>query len=372
MIKVLNYLQRKTLLLSFIFLLFTSFSLFSQGFKKNRFRLKVGVSAMYDDNILKYSDKYIDRFLNNEDEGRFEIKTYDDVFVKTKLSTSYYFKFFRKRKTKILGSFNNISYVNNPVKSWNYYSIGIKQYFLKKANVKFSYNYIPSLYVRQFRQPELVSLYGYKPNTFKPYVFSKDNFSLTFQNTFFKKTKAELDFDYANYYLNSYYTEYDSKNLSAGLSLEQPISKKVKVKATYIFTNSDAKGYDQEGETKETADDSDASYKDHTFGLELKAKLPKVFKKKNNVSAKVKYSKKYFSSAHLIHNDPFHVGRIDNNLRFYLAYNIKVMKKMALSLYYNYSARDSYNNQGIYDEVLSENKDYKQNQVGFQVSYTIY
>ncbi len=372
MIKLLNLLQSKSILILFILLFFTSNLLFSQGFKKSRFRLKVGVGTMYDDNILKYSDKYLNRFLNNEDEGRFEIKTYDDVFIKTKLSTSYYFKFFKKRKTKISASFSNNSYINNPVKTWNYYGVGVQQYFLKKANVKFSYSYIPSFYVRQFRQPELVSLYGYEPNTFKPYVFAKDNFSLTFQNTFFKKTKAELDLDYAKYYDNSYYTEYDSKNSSVGLSLEQPVSKKVKVKATYIFTNSDAKGYDQEGETKETADDSDATYKDHSFGLEIKAKLPKFLKKKNDVSAKVKYANRYFSSSHLIHNDPLHVGRTDKNIRFYVTYTIKIMKKASLSLYYNRFTRDSYNNQGIYDEVLSQDKDYKQNQIGFQLSYAIY
>jgi len=295
--------QVKFVVINLVILLFTLNS-FGQKFKKSRFDLKVGIASMYDDNILKYSEKYIDRFLNNEDEGRFEIKSYDDVFIKSKISTSYYFKFFKKKKTKISASFNNNSYINNPVKSWNYYGVGIQQYFLKKANVKFSYSYIPSFYVRQFRQPDLVNLYGYEPNTFKAYTFSKDNYSLTFQNTFYKNTKVKLDFDKALYYDNSYYTEYDSNNLSVGLSVEQPVSKKIKVKGEYIFTNSDAKGYNEEGETKETSNDSDATYKDHTFVIELKAKLPKTFKKKNDVGVKLKYSKRFFSSEHLIQNDP--------------------------------------------------------------------
>jgi hypothetical protein len=363
--------QVRVVVVGLIIFFFANSIAFGQGFKKSRFDLKLSVASIYDDNILKYSDKYIDRFLNNEDEGRFEINTYDDVYIKSKISTSYYFKFFKKKKTKISASFNNNSYVNNPIKTWNYYGVGIQQYFLKKANVKFSYSYIPAFYVRQFRQYDLVDMYGYEPITFKPYVFSKDNYSLTFQNTF-KKTKVEIDFDRALYYHNSYYTEYDSKNLSAGLSLEQPVSKKVKIKASYVYTYSDAKGFDEYGETKETSDDSDATYTDHTFGIELKAKLPKVLKKKNSVSLKAKYSKRYFSSEHLIHNDALHVGRIDKNTRLYLTYNIRYSKKINFSLYYNYFIRDSYNNKGIYDEIISEDKDYKQNQIGFQVSYALF
>jgi len=367
-----NIKQTNVVLIYFTLLFFSSSIVFGQGFKKSRFDLKVSIASMYDDNILKYSEKYIDRFLNNEDEGRFEIKSYDDVYIKSKISTSYYFKFFKNKKTKISASFNNNSYINNPIKSWNYYGVGVQQYFLKKANVKFSYSYIPAFYVRQFRQPDLVDMYGYKPNTFKPYVFSKDNYSLTFQNTFFKNTKVELDFDKAIYYHNSYYTEYDSENLSASFSVTQPVSKKIKVKAGYVYTFSDAKGFDEVGETKETSNDSDATFTDHTFILELKAKLPKLLKKKNDVAIKAKYSKRFFSSEHLIQNDILHTGRTDKNIRLYFTYNIKVMGKTNFSLYYNYYIRDSYNNKGIYDEIISEEKDYSQNQFGFQVSYSIF
>jgi len=364
--------QINSFVVVFLILFFSSQVISAQGFKKSRFNLKVSVASIYDDNILKYSEKYIDRFVNNEDEGRFELKTYDDVYIKSKLSTSYYFRFFKKKKTKISATFSNSTYLNNPVKTWNYYGIGVEQQLAKKANVKFAYSYIPAFYVRQFRQYDLVEMYGYVPLTFKPYVFSKDNYSLTFQNTFFKKTKVELDLDKAVYYHNSYYTEYDSKNLSAGLSVEQSLSKKVKIKAGYVYTISDAKGYDEVGETKVTSDDSDATYKDHTFVLELKAKLPKVFKKKNDIRIKGQYSNRYFSSEHLIHKDILHVGRVDKNIRLYFTYNVRLSKKTAVSLYYNNYFRDSYNNKGIYDEIVSEEKDYKQNQFGFQVAYSIF
>lgn len=347
----------------------------TKKFIKKRFKLKVGLSSTYDDNILKYSDKYISRFLNNEDSGRFEIETYDDVFVKTKLSTSYYFTFFKKKKkykTQISATVLNNAYLKNSIKSWRYYGVGVKQYFSKKASIKFAYSYIPEFYVRQFRQYDLVELYGYTPQTFKPYVFAKDNYSVTFQNTFLKKYKIILDFDKAIYYHNRYYTEYDSKNLSASMLVEYAVTKKIKINAGYLFTVSDAKGFDEIGETKETADESDGTYQDDTFIVGAKVKLPKILKKKTNLSIKATFSKRYFSSAHLIHEDPLHVGRTDQNIRLYLTYNVKLSKKANASLYYNYYIRDSYNNQGKYDIVVSEEKDYKQNQVGIQYTYAFY
>ena len=363
----------KSIIIAFLFVFFAGNTVLGQSFKKSRLSLNVSLASMYDDNILKYSDKYLERFVNNEDNGRFELKTYDDVFLKTKISTSYSFRFFKKKntKTKVSATFFNNYYINNPVKTWNYYGVGVQQY-LNKASVKFSYSYIPAFYVRQFRQYDLVDMYGYEPITFKPYVFSKDNYSLTFQNTFYKKTKVVLDLDKAVYYHNKYYTEYDSKNLSAGLNIEQKFAKNYSAGLGYVFTHSDAKGFDEIGETKETADDSDATFNDNTFVLSLKAKLPRVFKKRNDISIKGKYSDRKFSSSHLIHHDALHVNRVDKNIRLYVTYNVKLNKDTKVSLYYNNFFRDTYNNMGIYDDMVSEEKDYKQNQFGFQVSYSIF
>ena len=57
----------------FVIFLFTDENVYSQKFKK-RLSLRISTGTMYDDNILKYSEKYIAKFLKSEDEGRFSIK----------------------------------------------------------------------------------------------------------------------------------------------------------------------------------------------------------------------------------------------------------------------------------------------------------
>ncbi len=47
--------------------------------KVDHWRINLSLSPYYDSNILKYSEKYIERFKNGEDEGRFHINRIDDL-----------------------------------------------------------------------------------------------------------------------------------------------------------------------------------------------------------------------------------------------------------------------------------------------------
>jgi hypothetical protein len=49
--------------------------------KVDRWALSLSIKPFYDSNILKYSEKYIQRFKNGEDPGRFHINRIDDLTV---------------------------------------------------------------------------------------------------------------------------------------------------------------------------------------------------------------------------------------------------------------------------------------------------
>jgi len=82
--------------------------------KPKKWELVAGVASSYDNNILKYSEKYLDRFMNNEDEGRFHIDTYDDFVLNPSFQATYTTKIFGKLNSKINVSLNSKLYtVNN-------------------------------------------------------------------------------------------------------------------------------------------------------------------------------------------------------------------------------------------------------------------
>jgi hypothetical protein len=357
--------------LALALLLLTNKSISAQTFLK-KLKLDVSLGTVYDDNLLKNSEKYTERFINNQDQGRFHIKTYDDVFVKSNVRASYYFKFIKNYKTQISGSLLVNSYINNSVKNWMLYSVGLQQYFSKKGSFKLSYSYIPKFYVRHFRDDDLVSIYGYEPITFTPYEFAKDNYGFWVQNTFSKKTKIKLNAGFAKYYHNEHYTEYDAQNIALGIKITQTISKKFKMSIGYQNTDSKAKGYDEVGEQLENSDEADASYKEHKFDAGVSLSLPHLKKRRNSVNLSARFLRRDFSADKPIHRDPLHVNRVDANFSLVASYTISLAKKTKLNLFYNRIQRDSYNNSGIYDDLLSEEKDYKQNQLGFKLTYSIF
>jgi len=339
--------------------------------KVKHFELRVGLAFTYDNNILKYSEKYLDRFMNGQDPGRFHIDTYDDLVINPSLEGIYTFNIFKKVKTRINASFSPKIYAVNDIKSWYNWGIGLQQYITKRASIKILYSYIPDFYVRHFRDEQMIPIYGYSPEAFTPYAFSKDNFGIYAQNTFFKGTRIRLALYHARYFHNKYYTEYDSKDWLYGIYLFQRLHKNFRLDAVYQYYSSDAKGYDSSVETPETATGPDATFVEDRFSLGFVWKFPKLKKMSNNLDVDLHLLNRYYSSEYPPLVDPLHAGRYDKNYRIYATYNITLKKYLRLSLFYRWLMRDTETKAKINEIYVSNEKDYRQDQIGFRLVYSI-
>lgn len=353
--------------------------------KEKRFDVEFGLASTYDDNILKYSEKYLERFMANQDFGRFHIETSDDIILKPSLKLAYTFKVFKKQKTKINFDYSYSAYVVNDVKNWTGYSIGLLQNFAKRASFKISYNYIPEFYVRHFRDQDMVDYYsdltgfGYVPETFVPFSFSKDNYGFWIQKTMLKNTRVRLALDYAKYFHNQHYTEYDCDNLVYGIQITQPLNKVLKVEAGFEFETSDAKGYDntdKDGfyapdETMETSDDADATNQGETYFLGCSWQIPELAKHKHSFDAKIGYERRKYTTEDGPLEDPEHAGRLDQNLNLAFTYDFTINKYFSATAFYKFFGRDSSTSSELNSTYVSNEKDYKQNQIGLAVSYSL-
>jgi hypothetical protein len=329
------------------------------------------LTTMYDDNILKYSDKYLERFLNNEDQGRFHINTYDDVILKPSLGASATFKIFGKQNSVFDASAGYSKYLNNDVKSWGSFGIGYRQYFSRKLSVKIFYDYIPEFYVRHFRDDDWTAVYGFTEEAFTPYIFSKDNYGIWGQYTILKNTRFRLYYYYSKYYHNKHYTEYDSDNNLYRIKVFQPLHSKLTLEATYQFVTSDAKGYDEPGENKETSDDGDATYEEDGFIFGLTWKMPRIKKRYHTLEFETVIYNRYYQTDKTVLVDRLHSGRVDNNLRFYLTYYLSLSRTFKFYAYYKWYQRESGTTSVLNDEFVSDEKDYVQNQVGIRILYKL-
>src|SRR5574337_325428 len=127
-------------------ILSSSSSVYAQKKTKEKirhFNAEITVGPYYDSNILKYSDKYITRFLNVEDQGRFHINRYDDLVVQYAAGLSYTNEFIKKLPTTVSFDFSYNKYSYNNIKDWLRFSIGLKQNILPATSIMLSYSYIP-------------------------------------------------------------------------------------------------------------------------------------------------------------------------------------------------------------------------------------
>lgn len=338
--------------------------------KKENWTVNLSINPFYDSNVLKYSEKYIERFKNLEDEGRFHINRYDDLAVNYSAEISYVTEIFGKQKTILAAGLDTYHYTFNTINTWRSFNISLRQNVAAATSFQLSYSYIPRFYVRHFRDDDWVTYYGYTPVTFQPYVFSKDDISLWVQQTApWKSTRARFFFSYSKYFLNSAYTEYDSDDFLFGIRFYQSLTKSLDVNAGYYYSFSDAKGFDEPHETKENSDDSDASNYDHTYRAGFDLKLPKVFSLTNSLSVLAQYQRTFFSTDNYVELDLLHAGRYDYNYRVSVNYKLNVFNNLALTAYYNWTKRESGSPLDINNEYISDEKDYIQYRLGLSVNY---
>ncbi len=333
--------------------------------------LSFGIKSMYDDNILKYSDEYIRRFLNQEDKGRFRIETYDDLVVIPEIQLNATFRFIKGLNTTLNAEYRLNSFIVNHVKSRSYFAFGIRQYFTKKASFKLSYSYIPDFYIRHFRDDDWVDVIGYTPESFKPFSFSKNDYGLEVQHMFLKKTRLRYSLEYAQYYYNQHFTEYDCNNIGVEVNLRQSVSKHLKVELGYAYTQSEAKGYDEPGETRLQSDDSDGSNNDNLFLIRALIDMPDIGKLKNRLDAKCETGLRYYTSGKSPDQDKLHVGRTDHNLMLGGSYEVELSDAMELALYYNWYHRRSDTEVVENKPLISMEKDYDQHQIGLAFTYKL-
>jgi len=328
-------------------------------------------ALIYDNNILKYSDKYLNRFKNQQDEGRFHIKTYDDLIISQSLELTTSLRIFPKYRSKFILDFARQQYFKNDIRSMNEWGAGFQQILPQKMMLNLFYNNIPYFYVRHYRDKEWVNVYGYTPESFQPFSFRKEELGGYIQKTMFKNTRLRLSFAGSRYFHNEHYTEYDCNNFLAGVTLFQPIGKKLKTEISYQYISSAAKGFDASYETAETSQGPDASYVEDRFNLTLTRDLPRIKKINHSIEVEGGYWHRAYLSAFSAVSDPLHAGRTDHSFRVLLTYSVKIRSRLKMALLLNSYSRNTKTNVIENKEYVSDEKDFQQLQYGLKLTYNL-
>ncbi len=353
-----------------IIVLLIACSVFPKGKKKKTpWQLQYTFASIYDNNILKYSDKYLGRFDAGLDNGRFQVSSAADMVLTNHFLLKKTLYLIKGRKSIPSVELRIRNYPQNPIKNFWSFRIGWRQYIGRSTSFKISFSHMPNFYVKNYRDADWKKIVGYSPESFRPFEFSKSEVGLWFRNYFFKKTQTTFYLSYFWYSHSPDFIEYNSDNVLAGFRIKQYVSKKLSVHGGYNFVTSSAKGYDTEGETKTNSDDVDASFVDHTLYAGLEIGMPEVFIPQSKLSLTTYYHYRIFTTTKSPEIDPLHSGRRDNVVNVVGMYKVKVVKYFEVGGYVAWNLRDSGSAFNENEEAVSIEKDYNQFLLGLRFRF---
>lgn len=358
----------KILSLSLVFCLCSGI-IYAKQKKKIDWEIKYNLETTYDDNILGYSDKYYEKFKNNEDPGRFHIETFDDMIISNDLSATFGYFFFKNYKTELNIGINYKKYLKNSIKDWMLADISISQNVSKKLSLTLGYSLIPDFYIRHYRDFDYALLYGYTPESLREYSFSKENIFLKAKYEYNKKLSFLIGASYSSYVYPSYFTEYDSKDYVFELGADYTITKKLKLFGTYKFIYSDAKGFEGDEVNPYIYTHSDPTYYEHQISAGARYYLPHLFDKKNYLKLNINYNRSVFITDHAPELDDLHSGRVDNEIKASLSYIFNYNDKLSFGLGYNHFIKSCSANSAINRQSIKDEKDYNKNIFTFDIFY---
>ena len=329
--------------------------------------LQSGVS--YDDNILRYSDHYLNLFSTGSEADRFLINSTAGTVVSNDIDIGWKNYFFKRLPTEISALVSHRVYAGNTVKSWNSWQLDAKQYLHKRTAIGITYANIPDFYIRHQRK---IDDTGNSQSV--PFEFSKVGFSIRLIHSFSRHTKIWASFADSRYDYSQIYTNYNSRNRSYRFDLYQSITRKLRVNGGVEFTNSVAEGgggkdtvYVEENNSARST--VDPSYNDVTVRLGLRFDLPKFADLRHQIRLYSRYGRRTFTTSESAQTDRLHAGRQDRILSLGVNYRFYLNRQFNIQVFYNWYQRDADSRFSENRDYISREKNYTQQKAGLKVGY---
>ncbi|TKJ41892.1 hypothetical protein CEE37_04805 [candidate division LCP-89 bacterium B3_LCP] len=334
------------------------------GINKIPIKLKVFWTSGYDDNILKYSPRDLDRFENNTENYPSEIATSDDWINSFGLRVYHDFKLGKYFRWRPYYSGRLSMYASNSLKN------GQSHFFLSRLTYRYriylylQYSYMPGYYLRIYQDRDTNQYQSCNFNIYRPSVRIK-----------YRHKPFEVDVRYGKEYIyyNEYFTEYDSEAYFTRVSgaYESPLG--FDLSLGYEFKVSDNIGFDQTsvlGVTlvEEDTEYGDSSYEENRYLFTLDYKLP--VKSAFDWSVGIDFDRRlrYYQSGQPFDIDKFHAGRKDRRDRIETTVTCTPSSNLNVGFSFIYDQRRTESP----DPIVSSIKNFDHRTIELTMIYTVF
>ena len=318
-------------------------------------------ASFYDDNILRYSEKFIERFERGQDPGRFHVDSLDDVVQRVDLTLGRRFPGVRRRPALLELYLEHRAYSRNPIKDWTKVAASWQQDLGLGRRLGVVASWAPSFYVRHLRDSDLTGSGGNDP--FRAFEFDRAELRLEVAHRAATSFDLRYHLGLADFRHAAAFREFDSQNLFAGLRLDQRVGRGWRLSYGLEQTISGARGYDEDGETLATSDDTDPSFRQTDLMLAARYRFPG--KRRSTLFLQAEAGLREYTTDKPATQAPLHAGRRDDLLRFYLSWRLSLSSRYGLTVFAQ--TRDRSSDAPIRLDI-GEEKDYKQFELGARVS----
>ncbi len=333
-------------------------------------KLQLELSTIYDNNILRYSEKYLTMFMDRTEEARFRITSSDDIITNASMRLERSFEAIESLTSSMSAEVRQWKYMQNGVKNWSTIAFAARQELPARLAAGVNYSYLPEYYVRHYRVLAWVRAFGNTPDAFQPFSYTKDELRTWVQSAFFQNTRVRLTFGLQRYFHNEHFTEYNSNNTLWGIDASHPLFRDVRIWFGYEYVLSKARGFDVASSAASNVE-GDASFKEDSFLGGIDVRLPNVFRLRNNITVSGEYSHKVYSTRQFFEVDPLHAGRQDYDAILNARYILQLSDQWDVEAAYGWRERLSRTTAAVNQAYVGDEKNYHQYQIELTFVYTL-
>ncbi|MBD3336653.1 MAG: hypothetical protein GF355_14165 [Candidatus Eisenbacteria bacterium] len=338
----------------------------SKGHAPITFRGKLDVEIIYDDNIVRYSNDYLDDFRHGRYPYKFAVETYDDLILSPTIDFEWRKAIITNRQTRLRFRYTRWEYTTNRIKNNEAYSIRLYQPTWGRDHWDFGFYVAPLSYIRQL--PDHPPFTPSSHDQWVPFKYTYNSLYTKYHRRLNSDFRIDLRLGRTIRYYNRPLMENDNWEWNYGARLYWYMSRKWRLTLEYRYSDVEARGADSVGESRGTSDDSDPSYERDSFELDLRYRPPKgQLWIVDEMILWMGYMAYYFTSDKVLYRDPYHVGRLDEFYRAELEFDTeKIYGPINLYGGYRYTERTT---SAPWKGDIAEDKDYVSNRFWIGVHY---
>lgn len=333
--------------------------------------LRVSIGALYNDNLLRFSDADIDRFETYDDRFATPMETIDDFESEYSVRPSIRW---RAPLNLMVDGYYNFKAVLRSSNTFTDYQTHTLSASVRPRvrgynwTVQYRAFRIPSYYLRVYRDRDYNEQHAAR--------FMNWDHAVQFDYRVRSDFWLTLGAGYGTYYYNEKFTEYDSEYSEGTIGTRCYLPAEIGLSASYTRRISDNVGKDQpftpqfnpeSSPIEEDSEYGDADFNEDEFRIRAKRHLD--FIKISNVDASLSYRlrRRVYTTDRSLTDDPFHRGRLDNRYEISPAIDIALNKRFNVGLYYLHEERETESD----NEAVISAKDFVRREYGMTLTVNV-